>query len=180
MSYNFWEGKEIYQRRTLLQGAPIIEEATFDHIEGCFINKKIIQSSTSREQTTDDSLFNELKEQYNDHFTKQTNAHRSAFLALNAEPAPFITQEIENLIRISLDANEPSITYFIFNVKGIRTKVAKDRCLQRTTDSDDVIISWSLSQHQETATKIYTIAKKLYEKQKGAEFRTDNQGQLQK
>lgn len=168
------DSHEVYKRETFSQGPSVIEEAILDRETGqC--TKKILAT-----ETMDFSLFKELKQQYYDHFTKQTDAHKLAFLALTMAPTPFITQEKENLRTLSLVAQEQVITYYIFNDNGIRTKVARDRCLQRTTDSDDEIISWSLSNHEETAQKIYSLAREAYERQKLAELRIGSQDRHQK
>lgn len=178
MSHKYYDTKEIYTRKTFLQGPPLIEKAS-RFKTGLKICEKIIHSAGLHEEA-DHSLFEELKQQYDYYFNKQINAHKLAFLALNMIPAPFITEEKESLRRITLDTQDVAITYFIFNVDGIRTKVSRDRCLQRTTDSDDEIISWSLQHHKETAQTIYTLAKKMYEKQKLEELRIYNQGHYQK
>lgn len=171
--------EETYTRNVSFHGPAVISKATLDHTTGNVVCQKTIYSPQLLEGiAVDSSLFEELKQQYDHHYKKQINAHRLALLALNEAPAPFVTQEIEKLMFPNV--KDLMKTYFIFNTYGIRTKVSSDDCYQRSTDSDDMITSWNLTQHKETAQTIYSLAKRLYKKQKLAELRIDSQGQHQK
>jgi hypothetical protein len=173
---------EVYARRTFPGGQPVIEAAILNHKKKRLRCKKMIFTSKPISERLPLSFFEEIRQQYHYHFTKQTNAHRSAFIALNMLPAPFITKEKEKLIHkgITLNAQEMAKTYFIFNTDNIRTKVASDICLQRTTDSEDEIISWSLKYHEKTAKTIYDLASTAYEKQVLGDLRIYNQDHHQK